>query len=66
MKWTAKIDGDKVVIEGQGAEESGAIIEVQPSGLVYLYEIPQYGGFPIADDTYNSLIEAMKRAESWT
>ena len=66
MKWTAKIDGDKVIIEGNGGEESGAILEVWETGLVLLYEIPQYGGFPRSDGTYNSLVEAMKKAESWT
>ena len=66
MKWTARIDDNKVIIEGAGGEESGAILEVWESGLVLLFEIPQYGGFTRSDGTYNSIVEAMKKAESWT
>lgn len=66
MKWTARIDGEKVIIEGNAGEGSGAILEIQDTGFIYLFEIPQYGGFPRSDGVYRSVHEAMKIAESWT
>lgn len=66
MEWTVKRDGKKVLIEGQGMEESGAIIEVQDNRRILLYEIPLYGGFPQLSGVYDNIIEVMNKAESWT
>ena len=66
MEWTIKRDGKKILIEGQGMEEAGAIIEVQDNRRIVLFEIPLYGGEPRIEGIYDNIIEAMNKAESWT
>ena len=66
MDWTIKREGKKILIEGAGMQEAGAIIEVGDNRQISLYEIPLYGGKPQFSGMFDNIVEAMEKAESWT
>ena len=66
MKWSIRLENNSVVIDGEGGEESGATITVSAEGLICLYEIPQFGGEPRFSGHAINIVDAIKKAESWT
>ena len=47
-------------------EEGGAVIKMDRTGKVKLYEIPQYGGDERFVGEYTNVVEAIEISNKWT
>lgn len=61
-----KEESDHVDLFVSTGDSGGAVFRMREDGKVDLFEIPMYGGEEMPSGTYNSILEALKEAASWT